>query len=226
MATSGTKIFNMEIAQIIEEALERIGGNPTSGEEAASARVSLNLLLTHLINLSAPLSAQKLMTFNTSANVVSYELPTEVVNILVMTIQDSTGNEIEVQREDMMEYARLYKKNQPGRPTTFYMQRKRDNLEVFFWPVADREYTIKYWATTKLEDVAAAINNLDLPTTYLPAIISGLAYYLSLKRRGIDAQYRQELKVVYDAELKAALEEDRTRTDYYVRPDINTGGQR
>lgn len=216
----------MEIAQIIEEALERIGGNPTSGEEAASARTSLNLLLTHLINLSAPLNAQKLLSFTTSSGVLPYSLPTEVVNVLVMTITDTTGNEIEIQREDMMEYARLYKKNQLGRPTTFYMQRERDNLDIYFWPMPDQEYTIKYWATTKLEDVAAAINNLDLPTTYLPAIISGLAYYLSLKRRGIDGQYRQELKSVYEAELKAALEEDRTRTDYYVRPELNTGGLR
>lgn len=226
MATSGTTSFNMEVAQIIEEALERIGGNPTSGEEAASARTTLNLLLTHIINLSAPLNAQKLYNYTTTASTASYDMPDDVVNVLVVTISDTSGNEIELHRDDMMEYQRLYKKDQLGRPTTYYMQRLTDKAQMYLWPMPDTEYTVHCRVTRKLQDVNAAINNLDLPTIYLPAIISGLAYYLSLKRRNIDAQYRQELKILYETELKAALEEDRTRTNYYVRPTVNTGGQR
>lgn len=226
MATSGTTSFNMEVAQIIEEALERIGGNPTSGEEAASARTTLNLLLTHIINLSAPLNAQKLYNYTTTASVASYDMPDDVVNVLVVTVSDTSGNEIELHRDDMMEYQRLYKKDQLGRPTTYYMQRLTDKAQMYLWPMPDTEYTVHCRVTRKLQDVNAAINNLDLPTIYLPAIISGLAYYLSLKRRNIDAQYRQELKMLYETELKAALEEDRTRTDYFVRPTMNIGGQR
>lgn len=226
MATSGTTSFNMEVAQIIEEALERIGGNPTSGEEAASARTTLNLLLTHIINLSAPLNAQKLYNYTTTASTASYDMPDDVVNVLVVTVSDTSGNEIELHRDDMMEYQRLYKKNQLGRPTTYYMQRLTDKAQMYLWPMPDTEYTVHCRVTRKLQDVNAAVDNLDLPTIYLPAIISGLAYYLSLKRRNIDAQYRQELKILYETELKAALEEDRTRTNYYVRPTVNTGGQR
>lgn len=226
MTTSGTTLFNMEVAQIVEEALERIGGNPTSGEEAASARTTLNLLLTHIINLSAPLNAQKLYNLNTVINQPMYELPSDIVNVLVVTVSDSSGNEIELHRDDMMEYQRLYKKDQPGRPTTFYLQRQTNNLQMYLWPMPNEVFTVHCRVTKKLQDVASAINSLDLPTTYLPAIISGLAYYLSLKRRNIDAAYRQELKMLYEAELKAALDEDRTRTDYFVRPALNTGGLR
>lgn len=226
MATSGTTSFNMEVAQIIEEALERIGGNPTSGEEAASARTTLNLLLTHIINLSAPLNAQKLYNYTTTASTASYDMPDDVVNVLVVTISDTSGNEIELHRDDMMEYQRLYKKDQLGRPTTYYMQRLTDKAQMYLWPMPDTEYTVHCRVTRKLQDVNAAINNLDLPTIYLPAIISGLAYYLSLKRRNIDAQYRQELKMLYETELKAALEEDRTRTDYFVRPSLGNNGGR
>jgi hypothetical protein len=223
MTTSGTKIFNMEVAEIVEEALERIGGNPTSGEEAASARKTLNLLLIHLVNLSPPLSVQKLRNFTTVLGQASYTLPTDCVNVLVVTYADGTGKEIELRREDMMEYTRLYDKSQQGRPTTFYIQRERDDLKVFLWPMPDAAYTINYWATTKIEDITDAVNNLDLPTIYLPAVISGLAYLLSFKRRNIDANYRAELKATYDAELKAALEEDRTRVNFFVRPKINSG---
>jgi len=45
MATSGTFTFNLDIDEVIEEAMEMIGGEQTLGHEPASARRSLNLML-------------------------------------------------------------------------------------------------------------------------------------------------------------------------------------
>ena len=46
MATSGTTDFNLEIDEIIEEALERAGiGGARTGYHLRSARRSLNILL-------------------------------------------------------------------------------------------------------------------------------------------------------------------------------------
>jgi hypothetical protein len=222
MATSGTTTFNLDTGQIVEEALERLGGGPISGEEAYSARTSLNLLLAHLVNLSAPLSTQETKTFNTVIGTASYALPTDVINVLNVVYRNQSGKDTELTRDDMIAYNNMWDKDLVGVPTTFYIDRTKDNLVMYLWPKPDKVYAINYRGTTKIEDVNKAINNLDIPTTYLPAIISGLAYYHSMKRRNIDPAYRQELKEMYNTELKAALEEDRTRTSYYVRPKIST----
>ena len=46
MATSGTFNFNLDIDEVIQEATEMIGGENTLGHEPASARRSINLMLT------------------------------------------------------------------------------------------------------------------------------------------------------------------------------------
>jgi hypothetical protein len=50
MATSGTYTFNLDTAHIIEEAYERIGQQPKTGNDLKTARRSLNLLLTKWVN--------------------------------------------------------------------------------------------------------------------------------------------------------------------------------
>ena len=40
MATSGTATWTLLVDEIIDEALERIGGNPQTGKEQKSARRS------------------------------------------------------------------------------------------------------------------------------------------------------------------------------------------
>ena len=44
MALSGTTSWTLQVDEIIDEALERIGGNPQTGNEQKSARRSLNLI--------------------------------------------------------------------------------------------------------------------------------------------------------------------------------------
>ena len=45
MAVSGTYDFNLDIDEVIQEAMEMIGGEDTLGHEPASARRSINLML-------------------------------------------------------------------------------------------------------------------------------------------------------------------------------------
>ena len=45
MAVSGTYNFNLDIDEVIQEAMEMIGGEDTLGHEPASARRSINIML-------------------------------------------------------------------------------------------------------------------------------------------------------------------------------------
>ena len=48
MTTSGTYNFSMDIDEVIQEAMEMIGGEQTLGHDPKSARRSINLLATRL----------------------------------------------------------------------------------------------------------------------------------------------------------------------------------
>ena len=50
MATSGTTSFALQVDEIIEEALLRIGGEPQVGKEVQSARRSMNLIFRDWLN--------------------------------------------------------------------------------------------------------------------------------------------------------------------------------
>ena len=50
MATSGTTTFNLDIADVIEEAMAMLGGEQTLGFEPLEARRTLNLLLIDWMN--------------------------------------------------------------------------------------------------------------------------------------------------------------------------------
>ena len=50
MASSGTRTFNLQIADVIQEAYERLGVSSKGGYDLITARRSLNLLMIKWIN--------------------------------------------------------------------------------------------------------------------------------------------------------------------------------
>ena len=68
----------------------------------------------------------------------------------------------------------------------------------------------------KIED-ATAYNDqqADVAYRFLPCMCAGLAYYLSMKKA---PDRIQAMKLIYEDELKRALEEDGQRTSLYVSP--------
>ena len=74
--------------------------------------------------------------------------------------------------------------------------------------------SIKNSEKSKLEE------NVDIPDRFLPCAISGLAYYLALKRPQIEMQRRQELKVLYEEEFNRAMQDNREKVDLVIKPDL------
>ena len=74
MTTSGTTTFNMDIDEIIDEALDMIGGESDLGKEPRSARRSLNLILTDWQNRGILLWKTGLGTTTTVEGQTSYDL--------------------------------------------------------------------------------------------------------------------------------------------------------
>jgi hypothetical protein len=87
------------------------------------------------------------------------------------------------------------------------------------WPSPDQNnlYTFVYWRLRRINDAGNGINTQDIPFRFLPALVAGLAYYLSLKIT--DALPRADLlKAAYEEQWALASSEDREKAPLRLAP--------
>ena len=115
MATSGTRAFNLDIDEIVEEAHERAGlGRAYSGADYRTARRSLNLLGQEFANKGINLWTIEQATSNLAQGQTSIQLTSDVVSILDHAIRTGTGtsqSDLAITRMSLGEYASLTNKN-------------------------------------------------------------------------------------------------------------------
>ena len=222
MASSGQTTFDLAIDDVIEQAFEQIGGQPISGEEARSARIALNLLLTEWQNRGVLLWKLVNTPVTVTTSITSYTLDSDIIDSLQTTI-NVNGNDLEMNRITYQDYMKLPDKTQTGRPTQFSFLRGKDNVSMTVWPTPDQTYTMNLFTMTRIQDVtASAIQTADLPFRFLPALVDGLAYKMSMRRPGVDPSKISFLKQQYEETFAFALEEDRQRTSMFIKPRLGS----
>lgn len=220
MASSGQTTFDLAIDDVIEQAFEQIGGQPISGEEARSARIALNLLLTEWQNRGVLLWKLVDTPVTVTTSTTSYTLDSDIIDSLQTTI-NVNNNDLEMNRITYQDYMKLPNKSQTGRPTQFAFLRGKDNVTMYVWPTPDQTYTMNLFTMTRVEDVtASAIQTGDVPFRFLPALVDGLAYKMAMRRPGVDPSKISFLKQQYEETFAFALEEDRQRTSMFIRPRL------
>lgn len=220
MTSSGQTTFDLTIDDVIEQAFEQVGGQPISGEEARSARICLNLLMTEWQNRGVLLWKLADTPVTVSTSVTEYALDSAIIDSLQTTITVN-GNDLEMNRITYQDYMKLPDKTQTGRPTQFSFLRGKDNVSMVVWPTPEQTYTMNLLAMTRIQDVtASAIQTSDMPFRFLPPLVDGLAYKLSSRRPGIDSGRIGFLKQQYEESFAFALEEDRQRTSMFIRPRL------
>jgi len=221
MTTSGTTLFNLEIDDLIDEAISRVGSEHVGGVEAKEARRSLNLLLIDLQNRDIPLSKMEEVNVTVTQSVSEYQLSADIIDILHPTLsRDNT--ELPMARISLYEFKDLPVKTQQGRPTQYTSYRGRDAVTLKLWPTPENSTDIvKAWVFRKTEDITkSAGQNVDLSTRYLPAIVSGLAYFIARKRIPENTEILTRLRSEYEQDLENATDEDRERASYTAVPYV------
>lgn len=214
MTTSGTTTFNLDLSEIIEEAFERCGAELRSGYDFRTARRSLNLLFQDWANRGVNLWTLEQGTIPLVAGTATYALPTDTVDLLDHVIRTGSGTtqaDITISRISSSTYASIPTKTSTGRPIQVWIKRL-EAPEITVWPVPDtsQPYTFVYWRLRRVQDAGSGTNTMDVPFRFLPALVCGLAYYLSMKVP--DAMVRMEvLKAQYDEAWNLASEEDREK---------------
>ena len=221
MAVSGTYDFNLDIDEVIQEAMEMIGGEDTLGHEPASARRSINLMLKDWQNRGVLLWTTSVSSVTVSASVTAYSLSSSTVDALEVVLnRDDT--DIQLERITPEEYLLIPNKTQTGRPTQYSIRRGRDNPTLSLWPIPENSTDVlKMEIFSELQDVdKSAIQNADVPKRFLPCLTCGLAYYMAMKRPLVPENRIMMLKANYEELLARAMEEDRERASMHVVPRL------
>ena len=214
MTTSGTRAFNLDVGEIIEEAYERCGLEVRTGYDAKTARRSLNLMFAEWANMGVNLWTVTQATQTLTQGTAQYTLGTDVVDVLEMVLRRS-NTDYEMDRISRGEYVTLPNKTTQGRPSQFYFDRSIAPV-INLWATPDSSSdSIIYYYVRRIEDAGTLVNTTDMPFRFYPCMVSGLAYYMAMKRA---PERLQLLKAVYDEEFQRAADEDIERVSLKLQP--------
>tara|TARA_R110000796_G_scaffold80142_1_gene177440 strand:- start:263 stop:937 length:675 start_codon:yes stop_codon:yes gene_type:complete len=221
MAVSGTYNFNLDIDEVIQEALEMIGGEQTLGHEPASARRSINLMLKDWQNMGVLLWSTSVSSVTVVASTTSYSLDSSTIDALEVVLnRDDT--DLQLTRITPEEYLLIPNKKQTGRPSQYSLRRGVNNPTLSVWPLPENSTDVlKIEIVSELQDIdKSAIQNADIHKSFLPCLTTGLAYSMSLKRPGVDLTRIQLLKSNYEEILSRALLANRETAVMKVLPRL------
>ncbi len=216
MATSGSRDFELDVADIIEEAYERCGIEVRTGYDAKTARRSLNLMFAEWANRGLNLWTIQQATLTLTKGQAQETLTPDVVDLLEVVLRRD-GTDFELSRVSRGEYLTVPNKTTEARPSQYYFDRKIDPV-INLWATPENSTDqIVYYYVRRIEDADTLTNTTDMPFRFYPCMVAGLAYYLAMKRAPDRIQL---LKSVYEEEFQRASDEDEDRTPLKLQPSI------
>ena len=82
------------------------------------------------------------------------------------------------------------------------------------WPTPNPpgdQFTLVYYRMRRIQDAGTGIRTQDIPFRFIPCMVAGLAYQLSVKIPGVDPGRMPMLKAEYEQQFQMAAEEDREK---------------
>ena len=238
--TSETTEFNPQIDEVIEEAFERTGVKGTrTGYQLRSARRSLNIMFQEWGNRGVHLWKVKLAKVPLVEGQAEYNFasdstnfPNDIDSVLEAYYRNNSTTtapvDVSLTKIDRSAYSATPNKLTKGTPSQYYVERKL-NPSVFLYTTPSSSvsstttpssFQFCFYYLSKIQDVGAYNNTSDVVNRFYPCMMSGLAYYLSLK---YSPDMSQELERRYESELLRALDADNQGTSTFISPQTFYG---
>ena len=231
MTTSGTTAFNLNLNDLVEEAFERCGAELRTGYDLRTARRSLNLLTIEWANRGINLWTIEQGSIPLVQGQIVYDLPVDTIDLLEHVVRTQTGQQqtdITINRISIDTYSTIPNKNAQGRPIQVWINRQSGAdypvtgvkaPQINVWPAPDQTsyYTFVYWRLRRLQDAGDGVTTQDIPFRFLPCLVAGLAYHLSLKVPGA-LERSMSLKAQYEELWQQAADEDREKAPLRIAP--------
>ena len=213
MALSEQATFALTVNDVIQEAYDRIGGDPILGYDVRSARRSLNIMFSDWANRGYNQWTVEEKDLTIVKSTISYDLPADTIDIINANIKESTGLYYAMSRLGLNDYSAIQNKATESRPTQFYLQRT-STPKIYLYPAPDDSTdVVNYWRIRRIMDVTASTvdgveQNTDVPSRAIECMCSGLTFFLSQKRPNIDINRRAELKLDYETAFERLIAGD------------------
>jgi hypothetical protein len=239
--TSGTTAFdkNFSIDEIIEEAFERLGIENVTGYQLKTSRRSLNIMLQEWGNRGIHyweidetnidlIEGQSDYDFFRASGDGTSAVTTPTNGLFGMSDvlegqlrsnrTQTTQSDSPMTKVDRSTYAGFSNKLSKGTPNQYWVERFIDKVRIHIYPTPDSTNASKdmhIYFIKRIQDVGAYTNATDVPFRFVPCMVSGLTYYLSMKYA---PQLMQGMKLVYEDEFQRALQEDGSASSTYITP--------
>ena len=238
--TSGVTEYNPQIDDIIEEAYARTGVLGTrTGYQLRSARRSLNILFSEWGNRGVHLWKIKLAKVPLVEGQAEYNFASDSTNFpedidqvleaYYRNNSDATApQDIALTKIDRSQYSQTPNKLAKGTPSQYYVERKL-NPSIFLYTtpsssVSDAttptNFQFCFYYLARIQDAGAYNFTSDVVNRFYPCMMSGLAYYLSMK---VSPERTQELERIYESEMLRALDADNQGTSSFISPQTFYG---
>ena len=110
--------------------------------------------------------------------------------------------------EDGSEYLTIPNKSTTVQPSQYFFDRQITPI-ITIWQVPENSTDqLLYDRFIRIQDIDAATNDADVPFRFFPCLVSGLSYYMAMKRA---PDRLPLLKAVYDEDFRNAFLEDREK---------------
>jgi hypothetical protein len=238
--TSGTTTFDktFSVDEIVEEAFERIGIQQVSGYQLKTSRRSLNIMLQEWgnrgihyweigeLDLDLIQGQAEYKFFRSAADGTSatsnpngvYGM-SDVLEAQLRSNRTATDqSDSPMTKVDRSTYAAFSNKLSQGTPNQYWVQRFIDHVSISVYPTPDSTNASKdmhFYYIKRIQDIGAYTNATDMPFRFIPCMVSGLAYYLSMKYA---PQMTQPMKLFYEDEFQRALQEDGSASSTFITP--------
>ena len=222
---TSTYTFSLDLGDVMEEAFERAGSELKSGYDYRTARRSLDLMFLEWQNRGVNLWTVKEGTQSLTSGTARYTLDAKILDIVEAFIRTDAGDtssqtDQSLTRISVKQFAHLTNKLDSAKPLQYWFERSDSANSINLWPVPDSQetYTLVYYYIERIADTGAnAGTNPEVPSRYLPCLVAGLAYYLSLKKEESKDRI-QLLKQLYEDEWRIASDAHREKGSLYFVP--------
>ena len=225
MATSGSKDFELDVADYVEEAFERCGLELRTGYDLKTARRSINLMLAEWANRRLNQWTINQKTISAVKDTIVYTIdstnPTSVIDVLDVFVRETvsgTVTDLPLTKLSRAEYAHIATKTSTGKPNQYFID-KQISPTITVYPAPDKNstYTLHLNVLSRMDDADVGTDTIEIPFRFFPCLAAGLAYYIAMKRVPDRVPL---LKQLYEEEFERALSQDQSRASFRVAPDL------
>lgn len=192
MATSGNYFFNPDLAEMVDEAMERARIDPAklTARHVLSARRSMRFMLADWATKDYHDFRIQRQSFTLVQSQASYvagtDFDTGLTGVAIVDVIDAVlrrnGVDTPVELMPRSELLNIPEKDIEGRPDRVFIDKQRDGITMTFWPVPENSTDeLHFDAVFKFEDSDTAADNTDIPWYMYDAFAYGLAFRLAEK---------------------------------------------